>query len=160
MQLEYEISAADHLESIKVRYRNSVRRLLMIFLGSVLLLLGLVAYPYFDRSWSIFEIGLSILILAVQLFLPRIVHRRIYYRNQNIFGLRKVSFDEHGLVDDGPQGHVKIPWNRYVRFRESKRLFLLYLSEDVRSIVPKHAFKNSSDMDAFRTLLCTRVPQA
>ena len=160
MQVEYEITPADHLESVKVRYRTSVRRLLMIVLGSILLLLGLITYPYFDRSWSLLEIGLSIWILAVQLFLPRMVHRLAYYRNRPIFGLRKVNFDEHGVVADGPQGHVETPWTRYIQYRESRRLFLLYLTKDVSGIVPKRVFKNDSEVDAFRTLLSARLPRA
>jgi len=50
MQLEYAITAADHLDSMKDRYRRSLRRLIMIFMGLFLLLMGIALYPYFERS--------------------------------------------------------------------------------------------------------------
>ncbi|HLW51205.1 MAG TPA: YcxB family protein [Candidatus Angelobacter sp.] len=160
MQVEYEITPGDHLESVKIRYRSSVRRFVMTFLGIVLLLLGILTYPYFERGWSVLEISLSAWILLLQLFIPRIVHWLIYYRNRRIFGPRKVTFDEVGVISDGPQGHVETPWKSYVKFRESKRLFLLYLSQDVKGIVPKHAFKDDAQLDAFRSLVAARLPRA
>lgn len=158
MQLEYAITPADHLESIKDRYRTSVRRLIMIFLGLVLLALGIATYPYFERSWSVFEISLSVWILVLQLFLPRIVHWQVYYRNREIFGPRKLNITEGGIVSDGPQGRIETPWSRYIRFRETKRLFMLYLSNDVKGIVPKRIFQDPSQISSFRDFVSARVP--
>jgi len=158
MQLEYAITAADHLDSMKDRYRRSLRRLIMIFMGLFLLLMGIALYPYFERSWSVLEIGLSLWILALQLFLPRIVHWRVYYRNREIFGPRKLNISDAGILSDGPQGRIETPWSRYVRFRETKRLFMLYLSNDVKGIIPKRVFQDASQMDSFRNFVSARVP--
>jgi hypothetical protein len=98
MQIEYEITPADHLESVKFRYRSSVRRPVMILLGCALFLMGIVTYPYFERNWAVLEIALSVWIVAFQVFLPRIVHWRVYNRNREIFGLRTVKITEEGLV--------------------------------------------------------------
>jgi hypothetical protein len=160
MQLEYEITPADHVESLKIRYRSSVRRIVLSFMGVVLLLLGILTYPYFDHGLSAVEIGLSIWILLVQIFIPRIVHWMIYYRNRRIFGVRKVAFDEAGVVADSPQGHISTPWTNYLRFRETKRMFVLYLSADVIGTVPKRAFKDAAELDAFRGLVAARLPRA
>jgi YcxB-like protein len=160
MQLEYEINPADHLEGLKIRYRSSVRRLVLSSMGVLLLLLGIITYPYFERGWSVLVISLSAWILLVQLFIPRIVHWLTYYRNRRIFGLRRVTFDEVGVVADGPQGHIETPWKNYLHFRESKRLFMLYLSQDVMGIVPKRVFENGAQVDAFRTLVAARLPRA
>src|ERR1700760_1723326 len=149
MQLEYEIMPADHLESVKVRYRSSVRRPVIIFLGCSLVLMGIVIYPYFERSWVALEIAVSVWIVALQVFLPRIVHWRVYYRNRHIFGFRTVKITDNGLVSDGPNGHIETPWSKYVRFCETKRLFLLHLSADVKGIIPKRVFKDSSQVDSF-----------
>jgi len=157
MQLEYAITPADHLESVKVRYRTSLRRLIMTFLGLVFLLMGIAMYPYFERSWSVLEISLSVWILLLQLFLPRIVHWLVYYRNREIFGPRKLNITEAGLVSDGPQGRIETPWSRYIRFRETKRLFMLYLSTDVKGIIPKRVFQDASQMDSFRNFVSARV---
>jgi hypothetical protein len=62
------------------------------------------------------------------------------------------------LFSDGPNGHIETPWSKFVYFVETKRLFLLYLSADVKGIVPKRVFKDSSQIDSFRGLVFKRVP--
>lgn len=160
MQLEYEIKPSDHLEAVKIRYRGSVRRIVLSFMGVLLLLLGIITYPYFEKGWSVLVIGLSVWILLMQLFIPRIAHWMVYYRNRAIFGPRKLTFDEFGVVADGPMGHIQTLWKNYVRFRESRGLFLLYLSHDTIGIVPKRAFKTVAEVDDFRTLVAAHLPRA
>lgn len=79
-------------------------------------------------------------------------------RNREIFRPRKLNISEAGILSDGPQGHIETPWSRYVRFRETKRLFMLYLSNDVKGIVPKRVFQDPAQMNSFRAFVSARVP--
>jgi hypothetical protein len=51
------------------------------------------------------------------------------------------------------QGAVsEVAWSRFVRLHESPNHFLLYRSADQYAIVPKRAFADQAQLDAFREL--------
>ena len=153
MQLAYEISPSDHLESVKIRTSRSLRRILLICMGACLLLLGIVTYPYFDHGFGATFIGLAIWIILISFLVPYIAHWRIYYGNRRLFGPRTVTFDETGVIADNPSGHLETQWDKFEGFRETKNLFLIYISRDAAALVPKRCFKATSQLDEFRSLL-------
>jgi hypothetical protein len=159
VQLAYEISPSDHLESVKVRTSRSPRRILLIFMGACLLLLGIVTYPYFDHAYAGTLIGLAIGVILISFLVPYISHWRVYYRNRRLFGRRTVTFSETGVIADNPTGHHETQWDKYQGFRESKNLFLIYISRDAAALVPKRCFQAPSQLDEFRSLLGRKLRQ-
>ena len=157
LQLRYEITPAEHLEMVKVVRSSLAGQFIRTFLGIIGIGLGIASYRYFDRSlgWLMISIFITFIILPV--FLPYIVHRRVYYRNPRIFGMRTVTFDDEGMKSDSEIAHVERKWSSFEKFKETNNLFLTYQTKDVVGIVPKRAFATQDDVTQFRDLLTSRM---
>ena len=156
-QLRYEITPAEHLEMVKVVRSSLAGRLIRIYLAVIGLSLGIVSYLYFDRSLGLLMILLFIVFIILQVFLPYIIHRRVYYRNPRFFGMRTVTFDDEELKSDSEIAHVEKKWSSFEKFKETNNLFLTYQTKDVVGIVPKRAFATQDDVAQFRNLLTSKM---
>ncbi|HEU5413835.1 MAG TPA: YcxB family protein [Candidatus Angelobacter sp.] len=95
----------------------------------------------------------------MQFVVPTFVFRRFYRRNSRMVGPRTVTVNETGIISDHQLGRSEASWNTYFKFQETARSFLLYQSADVIGILPKRAFATSSDLQQFRALLISKIPQ-
>jgi hypothetical protein len=157
VQLRYEITPSDHLEMLKVRFGLGARlgRILICIAG---ILLGVFGYRFFGSTWSVVIAAFATLTI-VQLFMPYIIHRRIYHRNPRLFEMRTVTFNDEGLKSEkATTGTVEAKWSSFEKFKETKNLFLTYQTKDVIGIVPKRAFSNPEDAAQFRNLLASKLP--
>jgi hypothetical protein len=157
LQIQFEITPSDHLEILKVRFGISAR-LTRILIGTGGICLGIIGYRFFGDSWMV-VIAVFASLTVVQLFMPHIIHRRVYYRNQPLFNMRTVTFSDEGLRSERETGNVEAKWSSFEKFKETKNLFLTYQSRDVVGIVPKRAFPNSEAVAQFRNLLASKLPR-
>ncbi len=142
-----------------VRIRPA-RRLVRICLYGVGVFLGVAVYQYIEHVIGVFFISLFATLIILQIIMPYIVHRRIYFRNPRLYGKRTVTFDNEGLTSDSDLAHVEIKWSSFEKFRETKNLFLIYQTNDVAGITPKRAFPSPEAVEQFRNLLVSKVPRA
>lgn len=156
MQVQYEISPSDHLEMLKARFGISAK-LPIILLEIAGVCLGIFAYYAFGGVWYVL-IAVFGGVTVVQLFMPYILHERIYHRNPVLFEMRTVTFDDGGVTAERATGRVEAKWSSFVKFRETKSLFLTYQGKDVVGIVPKRAFPNAEAVAQFRSLLSSKLP--
>jgi hypothetical protein len=155
MQIRYEITPSDHLEMMKVRF-GLAARLVKILICIAGLSLGIFGYRYFGHSWSV-VIAVFAVFTILQVFLPFIIHRKVYYRNPRLFGMRTVTFSDDGLESENQLAHVEIKWSSFEKFKETKNLFITFQTKDVVGIVPKRAFPNQEAVAQFRNLLASKV---
>lgn len=60
-----------------------------------------------------------------------------------------------GAETEGAAG-VK-PWTDYLKWKEGKSVLLLYMSDDMYQIIPKHFFPSDDDLAKFKDLLREKV---
>jgi hypothetical protein len=142
---------------LKVRFGLGAR------LGKILIciagvFLGVFGYHFFGDTWIV-VIAVFASLTIVQLFLPNIIHRRIYHRNPRLFEMRTVTFSDEGLkAERATTGTTEAKWSSFEKFKETKNLFLTYQTKDVIGIVPRRAFSNPEDIAQFRNLLAWKLP--
>jgi hypothetical protein len=159
VQLRYEITPSDHLEMLKVRFGLGAR-LAKVLLGIAGILLGVLGYHFFGGTWIV-VVAVFASLTIVQLFMPYIIHRKIYYRNLRLFEMRTVTFSDEGLRSEkATTGTVEVKWSSFEKFKETKNLFLTYQTKDVIGMVPKRAFSRPEDVAQFRNLLASKLPSA
>jgi YcxB-like protein len=157
VQIRFEITPSDHLEMLKVRFGLRAR-LGRIIIGIAGTLLGVFGYRLLGDAW----IGILVVFAALtltQIFMPYIIHRRIYHRNPQLFEMRTVTFTDDGVKSEKATGNIEAKWSSFQKFKETKNLFLTYQSKDVVGIVPKRAFSNSDDIAQFRNFLASKLPR-
>jgi YcxB-like protein len=159
VQLKYEITPPEFSEMAWLRHRSSIRWIIGICVGIMGLLLGAVFYLHVDHWGGLFLIAASVFLLLLQLIIPSLVFARFYRRNSRMFGMRIVTISDTGIVADHPLGHTETTWNMFEKFRETRKLFLLYQSADLISILPKRVFANVNDLQEVRTLIASKIRQ-
>jgi hypothetical protein len=158
VQLRYEITPSDHLEMLKARFglRARLGKSLISIAG---ILLGLFAYRFFGDAWIVVVVLFATLAI-MQIFVPYIVHRKIYHRNPRLFEMRIVTFSDEGLRSEkATTGTLEVKWSSFEKFKETKNLFLTYQTKDVIGMVPKRAFSSAEDIAQFRNLLASKLPR-
>ena len=158
MQVQYEITPSDHLEMLKAKFGISAM-LTKILLGIAGTCLGILAYYFFGGEWDMLIVVFATFTI-LQFFLPYIAHWRIYSRNPVLFEMRTVTFDDEGVTAERATGRVEAKWSSFVKFKETKNLFLTYQGKDVVGIVPKRAFPNPEAVAQFRNLLASKLPSS
>ena len=156
MQVRYEITPSDNLEMLSAKYSIS-SRLPRILIGIGGICLGVFYYHFFGDGWSV-VIAVFATLTGIEAFLPYIAHRWVYSRNPNLYEMRTVTFSDEGLRSERASSTVEAKWSSFVKFKETKNLFLTYQSRDVIGIVPKRAFPNAEAVAQFRSLLASKLP--
>src|SRR5947209_4105876 len=103
--------------------------------------------------WALWAVPVSILylLLLVPFAIPHRCRRELAQRRdfQRAFTL---SANETGLSILNEVLAIKRPWSDYSKWREGRKVFLLYLSGSSFQIIPKRFFASSTDVQAFREL--------
>ena len=154
MQIRYEITPSDHLEMVIARRS---RRGFKTFLSLIGLSLAVISFWYIDLAFSTFLVLVFAALSLIEIFLPSIIHRRIYRRNRRLFSERTVTFDDEGVKSISDIGQVEKNWRSFEKFRETRNLFLLFQTQDCVGIVPKRAFQTQADVAQFSTLLTSKI---
>jgi hypothetical protein len=173
MQLAFSYSFDDYREANRAVFRSQ-RRAWYRWLGWTLLftfaaLLGLVlitvtianratgqsVWPELKRNAIVLAAAVWLLYSALS---ARSRHIRRGWRAQPALQLgQRLEISDTSLVTDDSQTRVEFKWNAFVRFVESRNVFVLMPTEMSLVIIPKRAFPNAEAVQDFRRLLETRV---
>jgi hypothetical protein len=115
---------------LKVRFGLGAR-LGKLFLGIAGILLGAFGYHFFGGTWIV-VVAVFASLTIVQLFMPYIIHRRIYHRNPRLFEMRTVTFSEEGLKSEKATSTVEAKWSSFEKFKETKKKSLSHLPNERR----------------------------
>lgn len=133
--------------------------------GSILLVLafaasvaGFVKTSAQDEWWSKW-VGPGLLTYLALLFFMWMPYRARRHFRQRKDLQRECSFipSDEGLEYTGPDGHSKKPWSDYLKWKEGRTHFLLYLADSYYQMVPKRFFTEPQQVDIFRSLLESKV---
>lgn len=82
------------------------------------------------------------------------------YRQRKDFQ-REITFSasDAGLSVQNENAQGTKPWSDYLKWKEGKQTFLLYLSDSMFQLVPKRFFATEAELAQFRALLENNVPR-
>lgn len=138
------------------RYHGRSRALLISgILGALALLVWLTSND------PIFPAVVALYVFVVRPLYIRVHLKRRWERTPSAHGKEKTyGLDENGFHSADDEGKPCIThWDKFLKFRESKATFLLYLSPHQYIYLPKR-FMNPQDQEATRTLLTEKIEQS
>lgn len=149
------LSQADFLAAQRL-HRSSINRwsllalLIMLGMGGLLLTLqsGRMLAPLLLGGGIGGLIGMGLLNLLI---LPRRV-ARLHRQMKALADATTTHWDEDHLEARSAKGYSSMKWVDFVRFRENKQLFLLYVADNLFYIFPKRWFSDAAQMESFRQL--------
>ena len=128
--------------------------------------LSVIAIPLLNlppQSWfvSLVPAGILALYLAyVYYFLPRQA-KRLFDQQKELFSPFEMEFSDAGLNFSNEFGHTLRPWKIFYKWKENKKLFMLYQSEIVFTMIPKRLLADSNLLDTVKQYLSQNsIPSA
>lgn len=154
--LNYTHTLDEQLHACRL-YQRSTRKHL-IYRG-----IGFLAM--FGGVWLAVTSGINLqalLLLALGLFtwfdpVPLLIVWSTFRSSPTLRQTVEAMFDQRGAHFRFGTERINRPWERYQSFVESDRLFVLIHGRWAYSVVPKRAFADSQEIDAFRELLRAKI---
>jgi hypothetical protein len=167
MKIMYRISEQDFMEARdlfianeKPWYRKASRFLLPWIAGLVLLMqvIYLVVVPHRDTGLTVlgFLVGFYFLYCGFGL---RRYFRRLYRKDQRFKHDFTAEISDQGIQITTPFSEGLLKWNGFIRFLESKDIFMIFMAQWNFVILPKRSF-GPGEADEFRALLRRNIAPA
>ncbi len=152
MQIKYRVTAADFAEASAKAVRP-----LQIFGGLILVagVLVVVTNPH-GVTESPIPIALALVFGLFLIFGWRIPVSRAYRADRRLQQEWSATIGEEGIELQGEAAKAEYSWRAFVRFVETKNLFVLYHSPRLYNAFPKRSFA-PGEADAFRALAQQKV---
>ena len=166
--LHFNYTQADVAEAFRL-YQSTTPIQKVVKIAAILALLnaGLCVYAYFQLTrlygssngteWYALA---SFLLALVFWFDPiRPLMARIMFRmNSKIYSDQsEVTFDEEGVHARTSTYDLKRQWSAYSKMLESKRLFLLVYGKNLFATIPRRAFEDERQIEAFREMMKNKI---
>ena len=158
MELKGRIAVEDLMTAqwVHVRPRRSFAVVGILLLG---LAVFFVAKSFVEHrqsltdpmSW-IFPVFLVYVAFITFIWVPRKV-RRTYAQRKDLHHDISMVVTNSGIASQTERGNSTKPWSDYLKWKEDKNIFLLYLSDQMFQMVPKRFFATHEDIDAFRSMV-------
>jgi YcxB-like protein len=128
----------------------------------VFLAAGLAMLAFGDRS----NFWLSVALCAIGLALPLtfailllVLPRLMIAGNGKLRDEYQLTFSDAGIHFRTTAIDSRLAWSLYQSVTEVRDFYLLYYGQRQFTVIPKRAFANETDRQAFETLLLTHVPK-
>jgi hypothetical protein len=167
MKIVYRISEQDFMEArdLFIAYEKpwyrKISRLLLPWIGAGLLVLQVVylaVVPHRDIGLVVIGFVVGFYLLYCGLALRR-YFRRLYQKDHRFKDDFIAEISDQGIHFTTPFSEGLLKWNGFVRFLESKEIFMLFIAQWNFVVLPKRAFA-PGEADEFRTLLQRNIVPA
>ncbi len=157
IQLEHNITFKDYL---KAHYLNMRPRPFLKYTGIVLLMLFCVTAVFafidlckeHDTFFLYFLLPGIYIIFYFYFLMPKKI-KKIYNQenSKNIFTTTTITDETLHLKSEFTD--TKIPWNKFIKWKENKKLIIVYSNDVLFLIFPKHIFNTQAEWESFRNIL-------
>ncbi len=141
-ETEFELSLEDFKEIAQNHlYRRSARQIwniLQVILGTVIGICAILMAIAGGTNWAIFFGFVCLVVFGVLILQPMLAVRSL--QNTPFYqGKVRVRADDSGTRFVYGTGDSNTQWSGYIRFLETKNLFMLYVSKIMFRPIPKRA---------------------
>ena len=157
MKTQYELTLDDYVEANKLYSKSKpIEYYGVQIFGWLCLAVGVASVALkitIDAPGYMFMIPATLygayIVLASTVF-SRYIHSRRLKNYPSFFQPVILEVTATQMNFQTPDSATQVAWSKFVLFRESRNLFILFWSPKVFQIVPKRAFANAADLEQFR----------
>jgi len=159
LQLKYTITPEVYLQAARLSGR--VRRIISFVILAILAVLSGLLIANRGAQWNnastLWTLGYA-LIIALEYYwlLPHRV-RKLHRQQKMLHQELTVVLTEEAMSVSIEEGHSKIRWEKFHKWKEDRNLFLVYQSDRMFHMIPKRAFLDEKDVAALRTILTEKI---
>src|ERR1700754_1842440 len=158
MELKGRIAVEDMMAAqwVHMRPKRSLAVVGILLLGVAVLAMAdsfLGRHPSLTSPMNwILPGALGYMAFSVFILIPRNV-RRSYSQRKDLHHEISMVITNAGIESHTERGNSMKPWSDYLKWKEGKSVFLLYLSDQMFQMVPKRFFAAHEDIDVFRGMV-------
>jgi MFS family permease len=159
MDYELKITFDDYKAAQRLAMRPRQAYRITGYLLFALFFIGLTVTLFIAKSdWRIlFVIGVVLYLIGFFfLYLPY-RWRRLFSQHKLLHEPHQCQFTEDALVSTSDLGNVKIPWGMFSKWKEGRKTFILYQSDNLFHIIPKRIFHGTKEEGFLRNTLLGSV---
>ena len=143
-----------------LRLHNSPKTSHLIVAGVVILIFSWSSFilNLIEKNIA-FGILISIPISSLSWYYLHLPSRakRILNQQKNLARETFFSWDSDGLICCSEIGKTKSPWSDFINIKENKKTILIYHSDHLFLIFPKHCFSGIDELNSFRSHLLDKL---
>lgn len=164
MNLEYQFTEDEYAEGIKL-FKLNYEEILYhneIILGSIGLIFitvicCIVSYNY---NWDFYILGFIWLVYLGEFFHKHLkiytYPRKRFRKSEGLKCKRAIDFDKKGIIFKCGEKEQFFDWYYYKSYGENEKFFYLVDNKEY-TLIPKRAFKNKHDKEAFANLIYKKL---
>ncbi len=158
MYLEYRLTFNDYLEANQAHVKSQRFSYFFLWVGSIFLMVRGFDCILSGNIW-IFFFFVILGIFANPSFNPlqRYYLARTWESQPSIRKPITIEITKEGITLYSPYFKSNLKWKIYIRFIETKNLFMIYQSNRFFNLFPKRAFSSDEQVNEFRDLLRTMI---
>jgi hypothetical protein len=160
--LTFRYRPSEYVRAINAHQRLRMRIGADVALSLTLLAGGLVALHFGDARYF----WLGVVFCAVGLVYPvlsaimmLVLPRLMVAGNPRLRDEYRLTFSDDGIVFQTVSIDSRLAWSLYTSAAVVRDFYLLYYGRRQFTVIPKRAFENAADMQAFDALLVAHVPK-
>ncbi len=142
MTIQATYTERDYLRAQYLHLRSRVWLYVFFGLAAVLLLASFFVSPSWDRSWislgGLFGLLLYLLILLFVVMPLRV--RRLFRQQKLLHETYQMEITPAGFTNTSRRGSATYGWSDFHKFRASKNVTLVYQSDVMFHMFPRHCF--------------------
>jgi hypothetical protein len=162
LKISYEDYKAAQQLHMKPRrgFRIVLYPLLVLFaLTAICVTINFVKGNCASRSFYILMGCIAYLFFVFAILFPS-KWKRIF-NQQKFFELTfDYEFTESALCSASELGHVSLPWAKFHKWKENKKMFIVYQSDVLFHLIPKRIFKTEEEISRLRAILTQSIGKA
>jgi hypothetical protein len=137
---------------------------LIFFIAFVLGIIGATLNCFIlDAQNAASVLKTYILFLGIAGFLtifPRIQIWLIWRGTPSLHIESEYVIGEENIHIKNAVANASVQWEAFIKFGDTKSLFLIYVSKNLAHIIPKRTFQSPDQMDAFREILRRKIKKS
>lgn len=118
----------------------------LILLFSIVIVMMLGRLIVGKADWrAIFVITFTLyLLVAFYVYLPY-RWKKLYHQQQLLHDRFRCDFTQDAMITEGVFGNSSIPWEMFHKWKEGKKLFLIYQADNLFHVIPKRVLENEEE---------------
>ncbi len=158
MEVQYTISEADYVDSIKLAVVASRRQLVWLSVGGLGLLLIAVFGSESLKPMGYISLFFGVLGYFVSLYIISPWQAKRHYKNyKSIQKPLKIEQTDGGFTVTAENGQGNVKWENIFKWRENNKYILVYQAPKLFNMIPKRIEEAGFDVEGFRRLLREKV---
>ncbi len=157
MELTYTLNPADHRSAqwLNIKPRRSFA---VVGIGLLMLVAWTMWFafrleiPFFNWGKWMLSGLLAYLFFYSCIFLPW-KWNKIFQQQKSLHRESLIRVNESGVEMQSEIGRALVPWSDFLRWKEDKRIFLLYLSDVSFIMIPTRGFEQEQQIVDFREII-------